>query len=1574
MKTMESTLALAKSKLALTAVYLLVAMQLCVPARATAPGCGNSSPPTNPTCPQAGSNPINVRSGNVARTITDLKVWGSVGDIPFEFKRYGMSRLNSGLKWFGDGHIWRHNYQWELTTSGSNVRVIYYPDGEVQRFTYSGGAWVGIASCPDLLTQSGSDYTLTQADGSRYHFRQFTNASGAAYFQMLDITDASGNVTTLTYDSSGRLSRITEPAGRWLELTYVDKAIQDQFKSIGTVHNPIGGQWNEITVSDTTPYRYLRYYVGGDGTTNSWCNIAEMEFYDENGVKLTGTPFGTDPSWGNNPATRYMAASDGNTSTFFDYAYMHFGFTGIDLGSGNAHRISKVRYYPRDRYAGRMTNAVFEGSNAAPAVETVISKVTSSDGREVDYFYDTMPDTVLSQNWIVLNTVQYDDGTNATYNYVLQWPGQRPLLAEANDPRYDAPAVHMKYQYYMDSWVYGAVLNEINGATNQIVATLQGTTNDVSSTTNQVVYPNGKVDTCSYSVAGLIGRKDSFGNVTQYTFSASNQGFLTSITDALGHTTSFTRSARGNPLTITHSDGSTESWTRDSLDLPLSHTNELGRVTTATRDAKHRITRVDYPDSSYETFTYNSFGQVLTHRLRGGGSESSVYDARGLKTSYTDPLGNVTNYTYDASDRLASVTDPLGHTTSYLYNSRGLITKITYTDGSFISYTYDTYGNRVSTTNELGKTWTESYDEFRRVVLATDPLNRATIYSYALPGGGCGCLHSENRPTSITLPSGKVTKIAYDVEWRKTSEVVGYGTSDAATTNWTYDAVNNLVSMTDPRGKVWNYAYNTRDQRRSVTDPLGNKTQWTFDAVGNKLTETRADSSVLSWTYDTMNRPVTETNAKNETTTYSYHSDGSLASLTDARGNAYTFDVDALSRRVKMTYPGGSYEQWTYDTVGNMAQYRARNGATRNYTFDTRNRETACDWSDSTLDVSKSYDAAGRLTSLTNANCTLTYSYDAANQLLAESYAFGGAIGTKTVGYSYDADGNRLTLTYPDGSQVAYAYTGRNQVASISAGGPPPLATFTYDIAGNRLTKALENGVTASYVYDDAGRLTGLTHAKSGTTLASLSYSYNSINLRISGETGDTYTYDAADQLATVSYAVGGSGSYTYDSAGNRTSVTLGGSTSSYTANALNQYTALSGASAPTYDDNGNLANGVGASFTHDSDNRLLAGVKGADVATFARDARNRIVTRTINGGTTFGIYDEWNLLAEYDASGALVAKYIHGPKMDEMLAKIDTTGTVYYHENALGSTVALTNASGSIVERYTYDVYGLPTIEDASGVTIASTAYGNRFLFTGREWIKELGIYDYRNRAYSPDLGRFLETDPIRFTAQDINLYRYVTNDPVELLDPSGLIVFPCDFIGPLLPTDRHSCDPVDPGSNNNNNNKPYKPHPCGHSHGQGHGACPETPNPGNPGGDNTGPGTGTTYFAGLQATLATPFGGYTVGAGIYVNPTTGENGGYGVSGPAQGVELSGGVNGGFTNGNAANFSGPYVNLNGGADVGGVSLHYDTGRNLQGGSVSVGAGGGISQTSTNTTLGAPSSNHQVTPTQGAYGGYYGGF
>jgi len=92
------------------------------------------------------------------------------------------------------------------------------------------------------------------------------------------------------------------------------------------------------------------------------------------------------------------------------------------------------------------------------------------------------------------------------------------------------------------------------------------------------------------------------------------------------------------------------------------------------------------------------------------------------------------------------------------------------------------------------------------------------------------------------------------------------------------------------------------------------------------------------------------------------------------------------------------------------------------------------------------------------------------------------------------------------------------------------------------------------------------------------------------------------------------------------------------------------------------------------------------------------------------------------------------------------------------------------ISEQYDYDAFGFPYVYDRWSNYIGGLPGRNRFLFTGREWIKELRLYDYRARLYQPELGRFLQPDPSGFDAGDYNLYRYCHNDPVNRIDPTGL------------------------------------------------------------------------------------------------------------------------------------------------------------------------------------------------------------
>jgi RHS repeat-associated protein len=138
---------------------------------------------------------------------------------------------------------------------------------------------------------------------------------------------------------------------------------------------------------------------------------------------------------------------------------------------------------------------------------------------------------------------------------------------------------------------------------------------------------------------------------------------------------------------------------------------------------------------------------------------------------------------------------------------------------------------------------------------------------------------------------------------------------------------------------------------------------------------------------------------------------------------------------------------------------------------------------------------------------------------------------------------------------------------------------------------------------------------------------------------------------------------------------------------------------------------------------------------------------------------------ATYDVSNILRRKYIYGPSVDEPICMIEAAGsyagTYYYHFDALGSVVGLTNSSGNTVEVYEYDVYGRLGATDAS--------HPNRILFTGREYDKETGLYYYRARYYNPQIGRFLQTDPVGYGA-GMNLYQYCGNGPIGRVDPFGL------------------------------------------------------------------------------------------------------------------------------------------------------------------------------------------------------------
>jgi RHS repeat-associated protein len=184
------------------------------------------------------------------------------------------------------------------------------------------------------------------------------------------------------------------------------------------------------------------------------------------------------------------------------------------------------------------------------------------------------------------------------------------------------------------------------------------------------------------------------------------------------------------------------------------------------------------------------------------------------------------------------------------------------------------------------------------------------------------------------------------------------------------------------------------------------------------------------------------------------------------------------------------------------------------------------------------------------------------------------------------------------------------------------------------------------------------------------------------------------------------------------------------------------------------------------------------DFMWFGYDPLGRCVKRTIGpslevGTTTYLYYDGWNLVQEGPSGASPTRVYAHGARVDEIIASsTQSTGQIaYHHYDAQGNCIALTDSvTGNIIEQYDYEAFGKPSYYDGAGNSMGVPTWKNRFLFTGREWLSELRLYDYRNRMYQPELGRFMQPDPKEFAAGDYNLYRYCHNDPVNKTDPTGL------------------------------------------------------------------------------------------------------------------------------------------------------------------------------------------------------------
>jgi RHS repeat-associated protein len=461
-----------------------------------------------------------------------------------------------------------------------------------------------------------------------------------------------------------------------------------------------------------------------------------------------------------------------------------------------------------------------------------------------------------------------------------------------------------------------------------------------------------------------------------------------------------------------------------------------------------------------------------------------------------------------------------------------------------------------------------------------------------------------------------------------------------------------------------------------------------------------------------------------------FEANGNLLTVTDANGHATTHTYDVQDRLETRTDPLGSVENYVYDFNGNLNRFTDRKGQVSQFTYDAADRRMQSSYADGSL-TTFTYDATSRLMQVNDSTSGLIQmSYDNLNRLTQETTPQG------TVSYGYDAIGRRTSMTAAGLSPVAYQYDAASRLTQVAQGSRT--VGLGYDAAGRRTSLTYPNGTATNYFYDTASRLSEIRHQGPSGVIEDLLYTYDSAGNRID--------FTRNNPQAELPQAVAAA------------------------YNAANQMTQFN-TETLTYDANGNLTSDGTNSYTWDARNRL-AQMSSANIsASFVYDALGRRVSKTINNATTRYLYEQNDIVAEIQ-NNAVSATYLRGLNIDEPFLRSSAVAE-YYHTDALGSTLALTDETGITETTYSYDSFGNTMV---TGSSI------NPFQYTGRE-NDGAGLYYYRARYYSPQLERFISPDPllcgstnkfplrsVKRNPQTLNTFAYVSNSPVNLRDPLGL------------------------------------------------------------------------------------------------------------------------------------------------------------------------------------------------------------
>jgi uncharacterized protein (TIGR02594 family) len=711
------------------------------------------------------------------------------------------------------------------------------------------------------------------------------------------------------------------------------------------------------------------------------------------------------------------------------------------------------------------------------------------------------------------------------------------------------------------------------------------------------------------------------------------------------------------------------------------------------RDGAGRLTQLAEANGIYTDYEYSPRGQLTATKVRGVDDTTEAddaitrveYFAHGKVKKVTRPDGSSVAFTYDAAQRLTDVTDGLGNAIHFTLDAAGNRTaEDTKNNGGVVKRTlssvFDALGQLAQAKNAAGQATLFSYDKNGALDLASDPLN-----------------HTSDSDVDAL---GRLKKQIQDVA------------GIAATSQFTYDARDNLTQVLDPKNLATNYAYNGFDEVTQLTSPDSGVSSYTYDAAGNLASKTDARLVTSTFTYDALGRVLSQsvpTSAQNATFAYDAapadcqlgetFATGRLSVMTDESGNTrYCYDRwGNLVRKVQQVTQGTTLTTGaTYNSAGQLVAMTYPSGAIVTYQRDGNGRITRVDANPSAgaaqvnIVQGVTYAPFGPMTDMTFGNGRIqsrAYDQDYGIDAVTETNGTDGFTGD----YGLDAVGNVTSVTERGTLARTYGYDGLDRVGSVTGGATAE--TFTYDATGNRLTK--------------------------GT----LNYSYPSTSHKLSSVGGNVRTYDAMGNTLTMPE---------------------------------------SSAMVMTYDDRGRLA--------------TVSTSSGWQRTYHYNGKGERVLREHPTSTSWLQyVYDEdGHLIGEYNSAGTRVAEYVWMD--DTLVAVLKShSGTTYQFvlTDHLGTPRAIVKpTTNTVVWRWdlTGSAFGDHAVNsDPDG---DATLYAFNLRYPGQYYDGLGSVYYNYFRDYDSRTGRYLQSDPIG-QAGGVSTYSYVGSRPSNAVDPLGLFGF---------------------------------------------------------------------------------------------------------------------------------------------------------------------------------------------------------